>query len=114
MGTCDEHLLVETFKPSESFCSYSTKEKTRVTMMMNSAVSRFIQLSVLLGLTLGSAEAGIPTPKATSSLRRRLSEPSVDQLAAEKACEHWGKGKDDCVFDVLTTGDLDMATQGDY
>jgi hypothetical protein len=26
-------------------------------MMMNSAVSRFIQLSVLLGLTLGSAQA---------------------------------------------------------
>jgi hypothetical protein len=102
-------------KPSETFILfvYSTKEKTRVTMMMNSAVSRFIQLSVLLGLTLGS-EAGMPTPKATSTLRRRLSEPSVDQLAAEKACEHWGKGKDDCVFDVLTTGDLEMATQGDY
>jgi hypothetical protein len=30
------------------------------------------------------------------------------QLAAEKACEHWGEGKD-CVFDVLTTGDPEMA-----
>jgi hypothetical protein len=84
-------------------------------MMMNSsAVSRFIQLSVLLGLTLvGSAEAsGMPNPKATSSVRRRLAE--VDQATAEKACEHWGKGKDDCVFDVLSTGDIDMAMAGDY
>jgi hypothetical protein len=56
----------------------------------------------------------MPTPKATSKLRRRLSESSVDELAAEKACAYWGKGKNDCVFDVLTTGDLDMAMEGDY
>jgi hypothetical protein len=57
----------------------------------------------------------MPTPaQATSQLRRRLSESSVDELAAEKACEHWGVGKDDCVFDVLTTGDLDMAVFGTY
>jgi hypothetical protein len=31
----------------------------------------------------------MPTPKATSMLRRRLSESSVDELDAEKACEHW-------------------------
>jgi hypothetical protein len=37
----------------------------------------------------------IPIPKATSTLRRRLSESSIDELAAEKACEHWGEGKDD-------------------
>jgi hypothetical protein len=57
----------------------------------------------------------LPTPKQASQLRRRLSEPSsVDHLAAEKACEHWGEGKDDCVFDVLTTGDLEMAVVGAY
>jgi hypothetical protein len=59
----------------------------------------------------------MPTPaQATSQLRRRLSEEtSVDELAAEKACEHWGEeGKDDCVFDVLTTGDLTMAVVGAY
>jgi hypothetical protein len=57
----------------------------------------------------------MPTPtQATSQLRRRLSESSVDELAAEKACEHWGEGKDDCVFDVLTTGDLEMAVAGTY
>ena len=56
----------------------------------------------------------MPTPVQASQLRRRLSESSVDELAAEKACEHWGEGKDDCVFDVLTTGDLDMAVVGAY
>jgi hypothetical protein len=57
----------------------------------------------------------MPTPaQAASQLRRRLSESSVDELAAEKACEHWGEGKDDCMFDVLTTGDLDMAVVGAY
>jgi hypothetical protein len=57
----------------------------------------------------------MPTPVQASQLRRRLSETSsVDELAAEKACEHWGEGKDDCVFDVLTTGDLEMAVVGAY
>jgi hypothetical protein len=55
----------------------------------------------------------LPPPMQASQLRRRLSESSlVSQLAAEKACEHWGEGKDDCVFDVLTTGDLEMAVVG--
>jgi hypothetical protein len=56
----------------------------------------------------------MPTPVQASQLRRRLSESPVDELAAEKACEHWGEGKDDCVFDVLTTGDLEMAMVGAY
>jgi hypothetical protein len=58
----------------------------------------------------------MPTPVQASQLRRRLLETSsVDEAAAEKACEHWGEqGKDDCVFDVLTTGDLEMAVAGAY
>jgi hypothetical protein len=56
----------------------------------------------------------LPPPKATSMLRRRLSDSSVDELAAEKACAHWGQGKDDCIFDVLATGDLEMAVVGAY
>ncbi len=57
----------------------------------------------------------LPSPKQASQLRRRLSATSLaDELAAEKACEHWGEGKDDCVFDVLATGDLDMAMVGAY
>jgi hypothetical protein len=48
-------------------------------------------------------------------LRRRLTESSsVDELAAEKACEQFGEGKDDCIFDVLATGDLGMAMVGAY
>jgi hypothetical protein len=54
----------------------------------------------------------IPPPMKASQLRRRLS--SVDESDAEKACEHWGEGKADCVFDVLTTGDLEMAMVGSY
>jgi hypothetical protein len=49
-----------------------------------------------------------------SQLRRRLWESSVDELAAEKACEHWGEGKDACVFDVLVTSDLEMALVGGF
>jgi cysteine-rich repeat protein len=57
-------------------------------------------------------ECRLPPPMQASQLRRRLS--SVDELAAEKACEHWGEGEADCVFDVLTTGDLEMAMVGNY
>jgi hypothetical protein len=57
----------------------------------------------------------LPPPMRVKQLRRRLTESSsVDELAAEKACEHWGEGKDDCVFDVLATGDLEMAMVGAY
>jgi hypothetical protein len=57
----------------------------------------------------------IPPPAEESrGLRRRLSESSIEELGAEKACAHWGEGKDDCIFDVLTTGDLEMATAGSY
>jgi hypothetical protein len=56
----------------------------------------------------------LPPPKPVSQLRRRLSESTVEELAAEKACAHWVEGKDDCVFDVLMTGDLNMAVVGAY
>jgi hypothetical protein len=57
----------------------------------------------------------MPTPIQASQLRRRLSAKSNGaEVAAEKACEHWGEGKDDCVFDVLATGDLEMAVGGAY
>jgi hypothetical protein len=60
-------------------------------------------------------ECTMPTPMEASQLRRRLLEASsVDELAAEEACAHWGEGMDDCVFDVLTTGDLEMAMVGAY
>jgi hypothetical protein len=56
----------------------------------------------------------LPPPQTTSMLRRRLSGSSVDVLSAAKACAHWGHGMDACVFDVLATGDLEMAVVGAY
>jgi hypothetical protein len=56
----------------------------------------------------------LPPPKTVSRLRRRLLESSIEVLAAEEACAHWGEGKDDCIFDVLATGDLEMAAAGVY
>jgi hypothetical protein len=47
----------------------------------------------------------MPTPVQADHLRRRLRNVRSTKLLL-KACEHWGEGKDDCVFDVLTTGDL--------
>ena len=29
--------------------------------------------------------------------------------AAEKKCESWGEDKDDCIFDVMATGDISVA-----
>jgi hypothetical protein len=46
-------------------------------------------------------------PKQTSQLRRRLAASSDELLAAEKARALGRGGR--CVFDVLATGDLDMA-----
>jgi hypothetical protein len=60
-------------------------------------------------------ECTLPPPMQVSQLRHRLLESSVDALVVEKACAHWGEGKDDCVFDVLTTDDLEiMAVVGAY
>jgi cysteine-rich repeat protein len=57
----------------------------------------------------------MPSTAQTATQRRRLSESSTGaEVAAAKACAHWGAGKDDCVFDVLTTGDLEMAEMNEY
>jgi hypothetical protein len=56
----------------------------------------------------------LPSPEATSQLRRRLSETSALSKAAEIACEHWGEGKESCVYDIMATGDLEMAQAGSY
>jgi hypothetical protein len=47
-------------------------------------------------------------------LRRRLAETSSTDEAAAEAMSIKGRGQDDCVFDVLTTGDLEMAVVGAY
>jgi hypothetical protein len=48
----------------------------------------------------------------TSQLRRRLSGASDLAAAAERACAQWGVGKKACIYDVLSTGDLEMAESG--
>jgi hypothetical protein len=56
----------------------------------------------------------LPPPKEVTQLRRRLSESPIEELAAEQACARWGEGKADCIFDVLATGNLEMAMVGAY
>jgi hypothetical protein len=53
-------------------------------------------------------------PSPTAENRRRLGESAVSELNAEKACAHWGEDKDSCIYDVLATGDLEMAVIGAY
>ncbi|CAB9510310.1 expressed unknown protein [Seminavis robusta] len=45
--------------------------------------------------------------------RRGLGE-SIAEAAAEKACEHWGDLKDQCVYDVMAAGDLELAEAGAF
>ena len=42
------------------------------------------------------------------SVGRRLGH-SVALKAAEEACAHWTKNKKECIFDVMATGDLEVA-----
>lgn len=55
----------------------------------------------------------MPSPNAKET--RRLGE-NISLEAAEKACSHWKTEdeKDQCIFDVLATGDLGMAAVGAF
>jgi hypothetical protein len=53
-------------------------------------------------------------PSPATEKRRRLGESAVSELDAEKACAHWGEDKGSCIYDVLATGDLEMAEVGAY
>jgi hypothetical protein len=57
-------------------------------------------------------ECTMPTPMQASQIRRRLSESSVDELAAERLASTGARER--IVFDVLTTFDREMATVGAY
>ena len=56
----------------------------------------------------------LPAPDALQT-RRRLAE-SITQEAAEEACRHWKTedAKSRCIYDVIASGDLDMAVAGSY
>lgn len=52
----------------------------------------------------------MPTEDQVAVQRRRLAEGPISHAAAEKACARVAReDRPDCVFDVLATGDLDMA-----
>ena len=52
-------------------------------------------------------------PNTVKAKGRRLGE-SIAKETAELACEKWGAQKDLCVFDVLATGDLEIADAGAF
>eukprot|EP00797_Seminavis_robusta_P031262 Sro673_g185321.2 (413) ;mRNA; r:48182-49420 len=52
-------------------------------------------------------------PSTSNVGRRRLGE-SIAEASAEKVCGHWGDLKDQCVYDVMATGDLELAQAGAF
>lgn len=56
----------------------------------------------------------MPNASSLTERTRRLGE-SIAREAAEKACAHWTEAtRDACVFDILETGDFDLANAGAY
>mmetsp|Transcript_23494 Transcript_23494/g.32950 ORF Transcript_23494/g.32950 Transcript_23494/m.32950 type:complete len:410 (+) Transcript_23494:40-1269(+) len=58
----------------------------------------------------------LPSPvsaEESRNLRRRLGE-SISLEDAQEACADWGDDIEDCVFDVMATGDLELAEAGSY
>lgn len=54
-------------------------------------------------------------PSADAVKTRRLGEKGVSEEDAAKACEHHNESsKDMCMFDVMATGDLELASAGAY
>jgi hypothetical protein len=55
----------------------------------------------------------MPAPKSMKS--RRMSESLVSFDVAEKACADWSEEtRESCIYDVMSTGDLDMAEAGAF
>ena len=55
----------------------------------------------------------MPDPAVAS--RRRLGEATVTKAAAEAACADWEDNtREHCVYDVMSTGDLELAEAGSY
>ena len=48
-------------------------------------------------------------PDTTTTVTRRRLGSTIAAKAAEEACAHWGDNKDTCVYDVMATGDLEIA-----
>lgn len=52
-------------------------------------------------------------PDPIKAQGRRLGE-SIAEDAANDACQHWGNRKSQCVFDVMATGDIELAAAGAF
>ena len=53
-------------------------------------------------------------PSPTMDSRRRLRGVNISEEAAEAACAHKTVGREQCIYDVMATGDLDMAQAGAF
>lgn len=58
-------------------------------------------------------ESCVPPGLKQEDKRRRLGESIVEE-AAQAACAHWGDNKHLCMYDVMATGDLELAQAGAY
>ena len=57
----------------------------------------------------------LPEPATTAEERRRLLAVQVSREDAEEACKDWNeKEKEGCIYDVLATGDKQIAEAGAY
>jgi len=60
-------------------------------------------------------QCDIPMKHAEAKLRgRRLLLPTITREEALRACAHWGSAIEDCVVDVQTAGDLEMAGEAPF
>jgi len=55
----------------------------------------------------------MPSAAAMKRRARRLSEAKISLEQATKACRNWVKeSRESCIYDVMSTGDLEMALAG--
>ena len=56
----------------------------------------------------------LPSDAPSVSEARRLG-GTISRVEAEKACEDWtGEEKEGCIYDLVATGDLELASAGAY
>jgi len=55
-------------------------------------------------------------PRFSTALKRRLEQSNISQQAAEEACSHLSNAQErsNCEYDVIASGDLDMAQAGAF
>ena len=56
----------------------------------------------------------LPDPVISETTRRRLGAADIGWKEAEEACAGWGEDKEHCIWDVIKSGDLELAEAGGY